>query len=168
MRASAPDTPEELSAIIRNKQRVAARGREPGLRLICGADEVPLIDWGARVLAECEPIAAALDAAAESRAHRDAIESARARLADPASTPSARVLQAMEREHGNSYVRFVLTQSRQHREAICKLPLAADVAERFARLAAESRVRQREIEAADKVSFEVYRQKYLDPSRLTV
>jgi gamma-glutamylcysteine synthetase len=109
------------------------------LRLIRGADEVPLVDWGTRVLAECEPIAAALDAAAQGRAHRDAIESARARLADPASTPSARVLQAMEREHGNSYVRFVLSQSRRHREAICKLPLAAEVAERFARLAAESR-----------------------------
>ena len=168
LRASPPDTPEELAAIIRNKQRVAARGREPGLRLICGADEVPLVEWGARVLEECGPIAAALDAAAATHAHRDAIEVARARLADPASTPSARVLQAMEREHGNSYVRFVLAQSRRHRDAICKLALDEDTAERFARLAEESRARQREIEAADTVPFEVYRQKYLDPARLTV
>jgi glutamate--cysteine ligase len=168
LRDSPPDTPEELSAIISNKQRVAARGREPGLRLICGADEVPLAEWGARVLAECVPIAAALDAAGRTHAHRDALDSARARLADPALTPSARVLQAMEREHGNSYVSFVLAQSRRHRDAICKLPLAAGIAERFARLANESRVRQREIEAGDAVSFEVYRQKYLDPARLTV
>ncbi len=165
---SPPDTPEELSAIIRNKQRVAARGREPGLRLICGADDVPLGEWGARVLAECEPIAAALDAATGTHAHRDAVEAAHGRLADPASTPSARVLQAMEREHGNSYVRFVLAQSRRHRDAICGLPLAKDTVERFARLAEESRTRQHAIEAADTVPFEVYRQKYLDPARLTV
>jgi glutamate--cysteine ligase len=165
---SPPDTPAELAAIVRNKQRVAARGREPGLRLICGAGEVALGEWGNRVLAECEPIAAALDAAGESRAHRDAVQTARARLADPASTPSARVLQAMEREHGNSYVRFVLTQSGRHRDAIGRLPLDSAIAERFARLANESRARQREIEAADTVPFEVYRQKYLDPVRLKV
>jgi glutamate--cysteine ligase len=29
MRASPPDTPDELAAIIRNKQRVAARGASP-------------------------------------------------------------------------------------------------------------------------------------------
>src|SRR6185436_637205 len=168
LRPSPPDTPEELAAIIRNKQRVAARGREPGLRLTCGADEVPLVEWGARVLAECEPIAAALDAAGRTHAHADAIEVARGRLADPGSTPSARVLEAMERAHGNSYVRFVLAQSRRHRDAICKLPLDEATAARFERLAEESRVRQREIEAADKVPFEVYRQKYLDPARLTV
>ena len=83
-------------------------------------------------------------------------------------TMLARVLHAMARNHGNSYVRFVLAQSRQHRDAIGKLPLAEDTVKRFARLAEESRARQREIEAADTVRFEVYRQKYLDPARLTV
>ena len=114
LRDSPPDTPEERAAIIGNKQRVAARGREPGLRLTCGGDEVPLVEWGARVLAECEPIAAALDAAKGTQSHRDALALAHARLAD------------------------------------------------------ESRARQREIEAGDTVPFEVYRQKYLDPVRLKV
>jgi glutamate--cysteine ligase len=168
LRDSPPDTPEELAAIIRNKQRVAARGREPGLRLTCGDDEVPLADWGARVLEECEPIAVALDAARDTRAHGKAVESARARLADAALTPSARVLQTMARDYGNSYVRFVLAQSVRHRDAILQLPFPSDVEERFARLAKESVARQREIEAADTVPFEVYRQKYLDPARLRV
>ena len=168
LRDSPPDTPEELAAIIRNKQRVAARGREPGLRLTCGDDEVPLADWGARVLEECEPIAVALDAARDTRAHGKAVESARARLADAALTPSARVLQTMARDYGNSYVRFVLAQSLRHRDAILQLPFPSDVEERFARLAKESVATQREIEAADTVPFEVYRQKYLDPARLRV
>jgi glutamate--cysteine ligase len=74
----------------------------------------------------------------------------------------------MEREHGNSFVAFVLAQSRRHRDTIMKVPFAPGVAERFARLADESRAKQREIEAGDTVPFEVYRQKYLDPARLDV
>ena len=34
LRESPPDTPQEIAAIVRNQQRVAARGREPGLRLL--------------------------------------------------------------------------------------------------------------------------------------
>ena len=77
---SPPDTPQELAAIVRNKQRVASRGREPGLRLTRGTDEVTLSDWGAEILAECAPIAAALDAANGGSAHRDALASAVAAL----------------------------------------------------------------------------------------
>jgi glutamate--cysteine ligase len=68
--------------------------------------------------------------------------------------------------HGNSYVAFVLAQSRAHREAILGLPLSPEVAQRFARLAEESVAEQRRIEAADTVPFETYRQQYLSPVRL--
>jgi len=165
---STPDNPQELAEILGNKQRVASRGREPGLRLTRGGQEVSLAEWGREVLAECGPIAAALDGANATGAHREALAAADAALNDPALTPSARVLQAMAQEHGNSYVRFVLAQSQLHRDAICRLPLAAEVAERFARLAESSRLTQREIEASDTVPFESYRQQYLAPVRLNV
>jgi glutamate--cysteine ligase len=168
LRDSPPDTPDELGAIVRNKQQVASRGREPGLRLVKGAQEVPLVEWGSQVLAECTPIAAALDAANGTHAHRDALARAVAALEDPAATPSARVLDAMARGHGNAYVRFVLAQSIAHRETILKLPYSAEVAERFAKQARESIARQREIEAADALSFDAYLQKYLSPASLNV
>jgi glutamate--cysteine ligase len=163
---SPPDTPQELAAIVVNKQRVAGRGREPGLRLTQGAQEVLLTEWGGRVLAECEPIAAALDAANETSAHGEALASATAALRDPAITPSARVLLAMARDHGNSYTRFVLAQSLAHRDAILQLPLSAKVAERYAQLAEQSLIAQHGIEAADTLPFETYRQLYLAPVRL--
>jgi glutamate--cysteine ligase len=163
---SPPDTPQELGAIIGNKQRVASRGREPGLRLTRGSEEVTLAEWGGEVLAECEQIAAALDAATGGNLHRDALSAAVAAVDDPASTPSARVLQAMARDHNNSYVHFALAQSRAHRDAIMKLPLSEEVANRFALQAQESIVEQRRIEAADAVPFETYRQQYLAPIRL--
>jgi glutamate--cysteine ligase len=150
---------------------VAARGREPGLRLVRGLKQIPLIEWGGEVLDACEPIAVALDAAhaiAGASPHRDALAVAFARLRDPDTTPSARVLQAMEREHDKSYVRFVLAQSQRHRDAIWKLPYPVEVAERFTRLAEGSLVKQRQIEAADTLPFETYRQQYLAPQRLNV
>jgi glutamate--cysteine ligase len=167
LRDSPPDTPHEVAAIVRNQQRVAARGREPGLRLTNGSHEVAFAEWGGQVLAECEPIATAVDAANETTAHREALAAAVAALHDPAMTPSARVLQTMERDYGNSYTRFVLAQSLAHRDAFLQLPFPADVADRFARLAEESIVEQRRIEAADTCSFETYRQLYLAPVRLT-
>ena len=163
---SPPDTPQELAAILRNKQRVAARGREPGLLLTRGSQEVALSEWGGQVLTECEPIAAALDAANATTAHREALAKAVTALNDSAATPSARVLQAMDRDHGGSYVRFVLAQSLAHRDAVLKRPLAAEIGERFARLAETSLLEQRQIEAADTVPFETYRQQYLSPLRL--
>jgi glutamate--cysteine ligase len=164
--ASPPDTPQELAAVVGNKQRVASRGREPGLRLTRGSVEVTLSDWGAEILAECAPFAVALDEANGGNAHREALALAVAALRDPAATPSARVLQAMARDHGNSYVHFVLAQSRAHREAILKLPLADEVAARYARLAEESVAKQRQIEASETIPFEAYRQLYLAPLRL--
>ncbi|MEO8344654.1 MAG: glutamate--cysteine ligase [Betaproteobacteria bacterium] len=168
LRDSPPDTPEELGAIVRNQQLVASRGREPGLTLAKVAEEVPLVTWGAQVLAECTPIASALDAAIGTSAHGDALASAVAALGDPAATPSARVLDAMARDHGNNYTQFAVAQSQAHRKAILKLPLSGEVADSFAQMAAASLARQREIEAADTLPFETFRQNYLAPSSLNV
>ena len=166
LRDSPPDTPQEIAALGRNQQRVAARGREPGLRLERGSEEVTLVDWAGEFITECEPVAAALDAAGETTVHREAISAARAALADPAATPSARVLKSIERDYGNSYTRFVLAQSLRHREAILQLPLAPEVADHFARLAEGSHRAQHEKEATDTLPFETYRQLYLAPVRL--
>jgi glutamate--cysteine ligase len=162
------DTPEEIRSLVSNQQRVATRGREPGLRLARGAQEVVLADWGHEVLAGCAPIAAALDAANGTGEHGLALAHAVAALDDPALTPSARVLETMARDHGNSYIRFVLAQSRAHRDAILDLPLSDDVAARFVQLREGSLLAQRQIEAADTVAFETYRQQYLSPLSLNV
>jgi glutamate--cysteine ligase len=100
--------------------------------------------------------------------YRNAIEHANAMLDDPSLTPSAQVLATMARDHDNSFVRFVLAQSIAHRNAILALPLSADVADAYARLARDSAARQRDIEAGDRLSFEDYLAHYLAPESLTV
>ena len=166
---SAPDTPEEITAIGRNQQKVATRGREPDLVLEKNKEKISLNEWGRQVLAECEPIAEALDAAhASDAAHRNALGAALAALADPNTTPSARVLHAMARNHGNSYVRFVLAMSLLHARSLRGVLLAPAVEKRFAKLAEESLAEQARIEAADTVDFETFRRQYLSPELLKV
>jgi len=164
--ASPPDSPAEISALARNQHRVAARGREPGLTLARGGQDVALSEWGGQVLAECEPIAAALDAAHGTDRYGAALAAALAALADPASVPSARILREMRERFDGAHLRFVLAHSVQHRRALDALPFAPEAAQRFARLAEESVAEQRRAEAADDVPFEVFRQRYLAPEQL--
>ncbi len=165
---SPEDTPREIGEIGRNQHSVALKGREENLQLEKGGKKLSLKDWGATILRECEPVAAALDAAHGASAHRDALAEAAGRLADPDTAPSARVLHALARNHDNSFLRFVLIQSTLHKAALKSLELPAAVHERFSRLAAESLDKQRELEAADTVDFETFRRQYLAHELLTV
>ena len=162
---SPPDTPQEIAALGRNQHRTAARGREPGLRLERGGSELLLTDWGHELVAQCAPIAAALDALHGGTDHAQAVQAAADALNRPDSLPSARVLEAIASGHGNSFIAFGRERSEQVRQALSQ-PLAAPQQERFVAQAAESVARQAAIEAGDSLPFEQYRQQYLLPERL--
>ena len=168
MTESPPDSRQEIEAVGRNKLRAAARGREPGLRLDRDGKMVELREWGSEVLAGCKTIAAALDSAHGGTAYRGALAAAAKCVEHPESLPSARILAEMRERHENSYSRFGLAQSLEHAKTLRSEPLPAEVEARFARLAEESIRKQREIEAADRVDFETYRQKYLSHESLRV
>jgi glutamate--cysteine ligase len=163
---SPPDSPQELLAIARNKLRGAQEGRKPGLLLERRGAFVPLVDWGKEVVRACEPIAVALDDARGGAAYRDALQAARIALSNADSVPSARVLHAMARNHGNSFVRFTVAESLSHRGSLLGIPLKPDVEERFSRLASESVQKQRKTESMDRIDFETYRLRYLNPELL--
>jgi glutamate--cysteine ligase len=162
---SPPETPREAASIALNQHRVAERGREEGLALERDGRSVTLRDWGTEVLQACGPIAAILDEHV-CAGHADALNSAVAALANPGALPSARVLDEMVREHGGAHARFALARSLLHAGALRQLPVPAAVAEQHARTAQRSREAQREIEAADTLPFESFRQQYLSPQRL--
>jgi glutamate--cysteine ligase len=166
MSDSAPDTPQEIAAIGRNQLRTAARGREPGLRLERGAGEIELVEWGAQLLAECAPAAAALDATHGTSRYGEALADAQRVLTDLDSAPSARVLATTTRDFDASYVGFIRAQSAQTRAALLALPYPAALAQRFAAMAKESVEARRRIEAADTLPFEEYRRAYLSVERL--
>ena len=163
------DTPQEIRELQANQQTVALRGRQPGLALLRNSREIPLREWGEEILDDCQPIAGELDEKLGTAvAHREALAEARRRLADPESTPSARVLHAMARNHQNQFLRFALIESTLHKATLKALELPREVRERFARLADESLLEQREIEQSDAVDFETFRQRYLAHDSLRV
>jgi len=164
---SPPDTPDEIAAMSVNQHRVAENGRDPALRLCRPGAEISPGIWGGELLRECEPVAAALDAAHRGSAYRDALSAAAAALANPALTPSARMLQEMEQHYNNSYFHFVQAQSVRHGRDLLTSPLTAEVAVRYTRMAEKSIEAQRQIEAQDTLPFENYRQQYLSPERLS-
>ena len=121
-------------------------------------------------MAQCLPIAAALDAAQGNggTAHADAVRAAEAALRNPDSLPSARVLEAIEKQHGNSFVGFVRAESERTRAGLLALPFAPALQAQFEQMTAESIQEQKRIEAADTMPFEIYREQYVSPTRLGI
>jgi len=163
---SPDDTPQEIAEIKHNQHQTAARGREPGLKLKRGGQEVTLTNWGAEVLAQCAPIAAALDAVHGGTQYSDTLTAASAALLDPSILPSARVLAAMASEHDNSFIGFARAQSQKTQALLQALPLGADELAHFAALTQTSIQEQKKIEASDTLPFEEYRQRYVSAERL--
>ena len=166
--SSPNDTPEEIAALARNQHRTAARGREPGLMLESGGAQILLTRWGADIVAQCAPIAQALDAAHGHTLHAEALASASAALANPDLLPSARVLAAMAQGFDNSFVKFVRKQSEKTRDSFHSLPFSTEQQAHFEALSQQSLEDQKKIEALDTMPFEVYRQQYVAVERLGI
>lgn len=165
---SPPDTPAEIAELGRNQDRVAARGREPDLALERDGQTVALRTWAADLLSELVPVAEAMDAAQGGQAYRSALQNASGALQAPDTLPSARILAAMSRDHGDSFLQFVRAQSSATRQAILALPYADALQERFEGMTRASMGEQKRIESLDTMPFELYRQQYVSPDRLQV
>ena len=163
---SPPDTPEEIVALSHNQQAVAERGRQPGLMLERGDAQVALQDWGHTILEEMRPLAQQLDTAHGGTLYLQALDGAVQGLDQPATLPSARVLDVMQKEFGGSFVAFVRAQSERLKRDTLAAAAPQDKLERFKALAETSWADQAKIEAADTMPFDIYLQTYLDPKRL--
>jgi len=168
LQPSPPDTPQEIAELGDNQHRTAAFGRQPGLVLKRAGQDVPLVDWAAQLLARCEPIAAALDAAHGGQVHAETLAAAQTSLAAPGTLPSARVMAAMLADFGGSHIGFVRAQSEQTRAHIQALPWTVEQQAAFEAEAQASVAAQRAIEAADGVDFETFRQTYVSDGGLQV
>ncbi|MBL8330041.1 MAG: glutamate--cysteine ligase [Rubrivivax sp.] len=166
---SPPDTPEETVAIARNQHQVASHGRDPALLIQSGSDPVSMADWGARLIAECLPLAEQLDEVLGTGSrYRQALEAAAQQWQQPETAPSARLLQALRSDFGGSFQDLVKAQSEQTRQHWQSLPLEPEVRSRLQVASDVSLREQRRREAADSLPFEDYRLQYLAPERLLV
>jgi glutamate--cysteine ligase len=165
---SPPDTPQEIAQVARNQQRVAQRGREPGLMLErSGADSpVCLTDWAQSFFPSLYQIAQLMDAVYATDAYYDAVQQAEQRLHHPESLPSAQMLQRMQHDFQGCYVEFVRHQSQQMHNTWAQQPLQQEALRSFEQLARQSFAEQHAIEANDSLPFDRYLAEYLSPQRL--
>lgn len=153
----------ERLQIDHNQSAAAHRGRDPGLRLLRNGGEVLLRQWAEEVLNAMAPLCEALDGADPARPYTSSLARQRLKVADPAQTPSARMLDEMaERREG--FYEFARRLSIQHQNHFRNLTLSAA---REAELDAEAQAslaRQRELEAADDCGFDEYLRRYFAQS----
>jgi len=163
---SPPDSPAEIAELAHNQQTVAARGREPGLTLLKGGQAIALTDWAAQVLQQCGVIAETLDAWEGADHYSRALRAAQAGVREPDTLPSARVVHALTAGGGRSHRELSLALSQQARDSVLASAWSADDAAAFAACAARSLAEQAQIEAADTLPFEQFREDYVSPARL--
>jgi glutamate--cysteine ligase len=148
----------------RNLRQVVNRGREPGLTLERNGEEVTLRAWAEAILDELAPIAGLLDRAGGGEQHASTLELQRAKVADAALTPSARILAEL-RGSGDSWSQLAVRHSRQHAEAFRARPLDRAHLQPFLEMAERSLAAQADIERADTLAFDEYLQRYFDQYR---
>jgi glutamate--cysteine ligase len=130
-------------------------GRRPGLQLQFKGRVIGLQAWGVELLDRMAPVAELLDRQAGGSEHRDSMAAQRAKLADPETTPSARVLREV-RAAGNSFPAFVLANSIAQADRMIAAPLPAAKADELLALAQTSLEAQRDIERTQTGDFDTF------------
>ncbi len=139
----------------RNFARTVKEGRRPGLTLTRDDAEVPLVEWADELLERIRPLAELLDSEHNyAGVHVGSLEVQKAKVADPAKTPSARVLEEI-RALG-SFAKFGLQQSQLHAQAFRTEPLMPAELALFDETAKASLEEQARIEAANTGSFDEF------------
>jgi glutamate--cysteine ligase len=152
---SPPCDDQEQLLMTANMETVVNRGRQPGLKLESRAGEVSFNDWAGSLLDSMQGIAKLLDRAAGSTEYAASLAAQAAKVRDPELTPSARILREM-RERDLPFFRLAMAYSENWARYYRERALPADIADRFRAESRHSLDTQREIEAADNISFEQY------------
>jgi glutamate--cysteine ligase len=171
MRDSDPISDQDRVDIEHNQQAVATRGREPGLTLRRRGRDVVLQDWAEEICAVLDSVCGLLDGGVPDGPYCRALEVQREGIADPERLPSARMLAEMAASD-ESYFQYAMRMSREHRDFFVQSRLDDARSRLFEDEAQRSLTEQREIEAADTMSFPDYLEKYfrqsaLDPKKLS-
>ena len=139
-----------------NQSRTAREGRDPTCRLLRDGKEVALVEWGHEILDNVKQIAATIDATEGSDCYVQAVEGLAGLIDDPSGTPSARLLRDVH-EGADSFFEYAIGMARSHRDYFASITSMSEQRhDEFQQEAQSSVERQREIEAADSISFEDY------------
>ena len=150
------DSPEladaEMAHVKSNLERIIVEGRKPGLTLHDGQKEVLMAELGNNIVERLQPLARLLDEAKGGDQFIQSIKLQQMRLKYPEVTLSGRVLnELLLEETDNCFLGQRLAE--KHSATILQSSLQYWDHAWFAAQKEQSVIKQKEIEAADKVSF---------------
>lgn len=164
LRESPPLSRELSEKYEANHVVVAGRGREPGLELWTEQGALALTDWAGEIVDQMQGICELLDAGDASKPYSAALAFQRAKLADFAELPSARLLDEMRRR-GQSFFEVGLWMSEMHRDYFRELyPPNPGRLAAFREEAAASLEEQRAVEERDTLPFAEFVARYTEGS----
>ena len=156
---SPPIDSSEAARIDANQERVARRGREPGLTLGRQGREQKLGDWAGEIIGALDGICEALDAGRADRPYGRALDAQREALRRPERLPSAMLLDEM-RERREGFFDFALRKSEEHARAFRAEGLSRKRRQELVRQSEASLHEQARIEAGDTMDFAEYLRAY--------
>lgn len=156
---SPPSDEREWAINNANQLAVAHQGRKPGLQLQRDGELITLQHWAREILDAMQPVCELLDHGNSDRPYGKALQRQRSLVNDPDLTPSARILAGM-RQTGMPFAPFAMKISQQHQRYFKGRSLEDDAAALYRRLAEQSHVHQREIEAGDELDFDAFLERY--------
>ncbi|PKM13774.1 MAG: glutamate--cysteine ligase [Gammaproteobacteria bacterium HGW-Gammaproteobacteria-3] len=142
-----------------NQLAVAHRGREPGLMLETGTGAISLKDWAGEIFTEMQPICALLDQDNAEKPYTAALQQQIQAVEDPGLTPSAQILRQMS-EKNQPFATFALKKSAQYKRCFRRQKLDSEQTQTFLAMAELSHARQQDIENSDKITFDLFLQRY--------
>ncbi|MGB0764755.1 MAG: glutamate--cysteine ligase, partial [Luminiphilus sp.] len=147
-----------------NLRRVVNEGRSPDLRLLTAEGEQPFTDRAMMLLDSMNRTAQWLDEAAGTEEHEQAMAIAYQRVANPETTPSARVLAEMGNQ-GIPFWQLALNYSRRWHNEFLAEPLQASEFAEFQTASAASLRQQELLEDDTSESFAEYLQRFYSQYR---
>jgi glutamate--cysteine ligase len=161
LKESPPCSFNTTQAFKGNWQLVATKGREEGLRLKNGDKDISLKLWGISIYEELKMVADLLDQAEGITDYTDVVEKFRSSLIDPNYTISGYLLNELK-INNQSFFEFSMEKAKEFKCEITENSLDQKKLTEFSEIAQKSLQSQKELEDADKISFDEYLADYLN------
>jgi len=149
----------EREEIDQNELDVAHKGRDPELKLNRDSTRVKLKDWAQEILNGMQSVAELLDHSKANYPYQASLNRQIEKVLHSDMTPSSRMLDEM-RETKEGFYHFAKRMSQKHNQYFTKLKLSKEKEQFFDKAAADSLIKQAQIEASGAQSLDEYLEDY--------
>ena len=134
-------------------------GRKPNLKLHDFDKERSTAEWSQEIMGKLQLIAELIDTQNNSEDYQNALKVEQRKLDNSAHTPSAKIVELLNNDD-ISFYHLALRQTLANREHFKSQQLPASTAANYTQMAAESLLKQKDIEADTSMDFEKYLENY--------